>query len=140
MPSPLIRDMIDKYHYPVLGNDDIDEFLVSHDDVVLFFAENPMNYPESNDVAVVLPELMKVFEGRLTTAVISQTSERELFRRYNFKGWPSLVFVRRGEYLGVISRVQDWHVYIDMIEDILRAEPSAPPAIEIPLVQVQANQ
>jgi len=139
MPSPLIRDMIDKYRYPVLGTEDIDEFLAAHDDVVLFFTENPMHFPESNDVAVVLPELMRVFEGRLTAAVISQASERELFKRYNFKGWPSLVFLRRGEYLGVISRVQDWHVYIERIEAMLNAEPTPPPSIEIPLVQARAN-
>lgn len=140
MPSPLILDMIDKYRYPVLGSEDIDDFLTTHDDVVLFFTENPMHFPESNDVAVVLPELMKVFEGRLAAAVISQASERELCRRYNFKGWPSLVFLRRGEYLGVISRVQDWHVYIESIEEILKAEPTMPPSIDIPLVQAQANQ
>ncbi len=139
MPSPLIREMIEKHGYPVLGMDDVNAFLASHDDVVLFFTENPMHFPESNDVAVVLPELMRVFGDRLVAAVVHRDAERELFRRYNFKGWPSLVFLRRGEYLGTISRVQDWHVYLERIAAILDGEPCQPPSTEIPLVQAPAS-
>jgi len=139
MPSALIRDMIDKYGYPVLGADDIDEYLSRHDNVVLFFTENPQHFPESNDVAVVLPELMRVFKDRLVAAVVHKDSERLLCRRYNFKAWPSLVFLRQGEYLGVISRVQDWHIFIQRIEEILNAGPTPAPCIEIPLVQAQAG-
>ncbi len=135
MSSTLIHNMIEKYGYPVLTEETVDAFLESHEHVVLFFTENPSHFPESDDVAVILPEVMKVFAGRLAAAVIHRKSERALNRRYGFDGWPALVFLRRGEYLGVITRVQDWQVYLDEIERLLSSRPSSPPAFKIPVVQ-----
>jgi hydrogenase-1 operon protein HyaE len=100
----------------------------------LFFTENPQHFPESDDVAVILPELVRHFAGRFTAAVIDPGSERELHRRYNFTAWPSLVFVRRGAYLGAISRVRDWHEYVSAIEEILAAQPRPAPHRAVPIV------
>lgn len=134
MPSPSIRRLTQQCHYPIVGVENLDAFLQSHDDVVLFFAENPAQYPESDDVAVILPELVKVYGGALTAAVVDRDSDRELQKRYGFMRWPALVFLRRGEYLGVITQVQDWNVYRDEIDRILKSAPSRPPGIGIPLV------
>lgn len=134
MSSKLVNDMIEQHGYPLLTAESLDGFLASHEDVVLFFTENPEHFPESNDVAVILPELVRHFGGRLAAAVIDRVSERELLKRYNFSGWPSLVFLRRGEYLGVISRVQDWQVYISDIEAMLAAGPRPTPHVQVPIV------
>lgn len=135
MPSPLIAEMIDKYQYPVLTDKTIDEFINSQDECVLFFTENPSRFPESNDVAMILPELVKEYSNRFATAVIDQSSQRQLQGRYGFSEWPSLVFLRKGQYLGVISRVQDWLDYIIQINEILSSEHKPPPGIGIPVVQ-----
>lgn len=140
MPSALIRSMIEKHGYPLLTEAEVDDFLLAHEHVVLFFVENPAHFPESDDVAVILPELMKVFAGRLTAAVVHRDSERALYRRYGFDGWPALVFLRRGAYLGVITRVQDWSVYLEEIERLLAAEPGQPPAFKIPVVNQAAGR
>lgn len=129
MPSQLIRDMCATHGYPVLTEETIDAYLQEHENVVLFFTENPVHFPESNDVAVILPELMKLFGGRLAAALIDRESERALHKRYNFKGWPSLVFLRRGQYLGVITRIKDWDVYLREFDRILRSDPVPPPVI-----------
>lgn len=139
MPSPLIREMIEQHGYPLVDTDNVDAFLQAREDVVLFFTENPLHFPESDDVAVILPELMRAFAGRLEAAVVASRTERELWRRYNFSGWPSLVFLRRGQYLGAITRVQDWQVYIEKIEALLAGEPATPPAVEVPLVRASTN-
>lgn len=129
MPSQLIRAMCATHGYPVLTEETIDDYLHEHEDVVLFFTENPTHFLESDDVAVILPELMKLFGGRLAAAVIDKESERALHKRYNFKGWPSLVFLRRGQYLGVITRIKDWDIYIREFERILNSDPVPPPVI-----------
>ncbi len=134
MSLSLIQSMIDKYGYPVLNEETLDDFVQRHEHVVLFFTENPRFFPESNDVAVILPELMKLFDGQLSAGVIDQSSERILYKRFGFKGWPSLVFLRRGEYLGVITGVQDWADYVQEFERLLASEPVRPPSIGIPVV------
>ena len=135
MPSPLIENMIEEYNYPVLTLDTIDEFIDSQDECVLFFTENPKRFPESDDVCMILPELVKEYGNRFTAAVIDQDSQRKLQGRYGFSEWPSLVFLRKGQYLGVISRVQDWNDYILQINDMLTSEAKAIPSIGIAIDQ-----
>jgi len=123
MPSPLIKAMIEQYNYPVLNIDNIDEYIQSQKDCILFFTENPTRFPESDDVAMILPELVKEYGDRFSAAVIEQASQRKLQARYDFREWPTLVFLRKGEYLGAISRVQDWSDYINMINTFLMDGP-----------------
>ena len=102
----------------------------ANDAVVLFFCNNPLLFPESHDVAVILPELLKVF-NQVKAAVISTAIERELQARFRFTSWPSLVFLRNGEYLGVISGIRDWPVYRQEMAAILAATPSQPPGFDL---------
>ena len=134
MPSTLIRNMLEQHRYPVVDETTLDEFLKTHEEVVLFFAENPKQFPESDDVAMILPELVKAFNGRFQAALVSQSSEKALQKRYGFSTWPSLVFLRNGEYLGVISQVQNWDDYLREIQHILDSDPGRPPGVGIPVV------
>ena len=133
MASPLIDNMIEQYGYPVLKTESIDEFIASRDECVLFFTEDPARFPESNDVAMILPELVKEYGGRFQAAVIDRASQRQLQSRYGFREWPTLVFVRDGLYLGHVSRVQDWIDYIVRINEILSSEPKSDPGFDFPV-------
>lgn len=115
----------------VLTADNFDFFVYGHDDVVLFFSNNPALFPESHDVAVILPELLKCFIGRLQAALIDTSIERELQARFRFSSWPPLVFLRRGEYLGSITGIQDWAGFCAEFERILALSPSQPPAFNL---------
>jgi hydrogenase-1 operon protein HyaE len=126
--------MIERYAYPVLDEGNFDDFLSSHHEVVLFFAENPKQFPESDDVAMILPELVKAFEGRLQAALISRKAERRLQSRYGFNTWPALVFLRDGEYLGVINQVQNWDDYLREIQRVLDSEPARTLNFKIPVI------
>ena len=134
MRSPLIQALADDHHYDVLNETNIDEFLASHDEVVLFFTENPQRFPESNDVAVILPQLIKQFGGSLTAGVVAGEAEQSLQQRYGFSAWPALVLLRRGEYLGVITGMQDWPVFVREVGTLLAAAPVRPPAFAVPVV------
>lgn len=133
MPSPLIEAMIERYAYPLLNNDTVDTFIQSQDECVLFFTENPTRFPESNDVAMILPELVKEYGNRFSAAVIAQEAQRSLQSRYAFREWPTLVFLRKGQYLGHVSRVQDWNDYIIKINDILSSKPKQVLGIGVPI-------
>ena len=134
MPSPLIKLMIEQYNYPLLNEETIDDFINSKEESVLFFTENPTRFPESDDVAMILPELVTEYGNRFSAAVIEQASQRKLQSRYGFTEWPTLVFLRKGEFLGNISRVQDWNDYIIKINDFLTSKSKRRPGIGIPVV------
>jgi hydrogenase-1 operon protein HyaE len=131
MSSPLIDQLQTRHGLPLLDADSYDNFVYSHETVVLFFCNDPVQFPESHDVAVILPELVKVFCGRLQAAVIAKSVERELQARFRFTGWPSLVFLRNGEYLGVITGIKDWQEYGQEFARILAAAPSQPPGFDL---------
>jgi len=130
MNSPL-QQLQTRHGLPRLDADNFDLFVYGHDDVVLFFANDPVMFPESHDLAVILPELLKAFAGRLHGALIARSVERELQTRYRFTGWPTLVFLRRGEYLGVITGIKDWQEYGREFNRILALQPSEPPGFDI---------
>lgn len=140
MPSPLIENMIEQYEYPVLSEETLDDYINAQQECVLFFTENPKQFPESDDVAMILPEIIKAYGGRLKAAVISTDSQRKIQKKYGFNEWPTLIFLREGKYLGTISRVQDWADYLENINEILASEPKHAPGIGIPVVQASSSQ
>ena len=139
MRSPLIQALVDKHHYVLLTQDNVDDFLQAHEDVVLLFTNNPKQFPESNDVAVVLPELMQLFPGRLAPAVVDESAEVALQQRYTFSKWPALVFLRRGDYLGVITKMQNWSDFKTEIDRILATTSGKVPSIVMPVIAQNVN-
>lgn len=133
MPTPLIDRLTDELNYPMLDLSNIDGFLAEHDFSVLFFTEDIKRFPETNDVAVVLPELLTVFPG-LNPAVISRIDEKKLQSLYGFRAWPALVFMHREQYLDAITGIQDWSEYLSQIKTILTSEPKRPLSVGVPIV------
>ncbi|HFD31415.1 MAG TPA: hydrogenase-1 expression HyaE, partial [Gammaproteobacteria bacterium] len=107
MTAPLIDRLSDELNYPLLNLGNIDNFLSQNTLSVLFFTNDTNRFPESLDVAVVLPELIALFPD-ITPAVIARDDEIKLQSLYGFRSWPALVFMKGNEYLGVITGIQDW--------------------------------
>ena len=133
MTAPLIDRLSDELNYPLLNLGNIDNFLSQNALSVLFFTNDTNRFPESLDVAVVLPELIALFPD-ITPAVIARDDEIKLQSLYGFRSWPALVFMKGNEYLGVITGIQDWGDYLKDIPIILSSEPSRPHSIGIPVV------
>lgn len=134
MRSPLIQALVDKHHYTLVTQANIDNFSKTHRDVVLFFSENPKHFPESNDVAVILPELAKQYEERLAIAIVDEQSERKLQQRFAFTKWPALVFLRQGEYLGVITGMQTWSDFSREFQRLLASTPTKTANQQLPVI------
>lgn len=134
MSSALIDRLTDALGYPRVTARTLDAVLQSADNTVLFFTGDPATTPEASDVAVVLPELARHFDGRLRPAVVAREDERALQAIYGFEIWPALVFLRKDQYLGAISRIRDWTDYLEQIQGFLDAGPVRPPAPRIPIL------
>lgn len=136
MYHPLVERLIKDLKFPEITLENHDTFINQPDVSVLYFAGDPDRNRESTDVAVVLPELVRAFGGRLRPGVVADypTVGVELERRYGFRKWPALVFVRRGGYLGAISGIRNWADYLQTIPELLSAEPRRPPGFKIPVV------
>lgn len=131
MSSLLLEQLQTRHALPLLDANNFDHFIYGNDTVMLFFSNDPVMFPESHDVAVILPELLKAFSSRLQVAVIGKAIERELQARFHFSSWPSLVFLRGGEYLGVITGIKNWQEYLAQITQILAAEVTQPPGFDL---------
>ncbi len=132
MASPLIDALTAKHGFVPVNARNLDEFLKANGESVLFFAGDSERLVESDDVAVILPEILKHFAGRLAPAIVEKQAERALQLRYRFNAFPALVFCRGEGYLGAICRVLDWQDYLSGISEILAREPTQPPPYQFP--------
>lgn len=136
MTHVLIDRLLNELGYTEVSLSNHDEFVSQPGMNVLFFPGDPSVAKDSTDVAVVLPELVQAFDGQLRPGVVTDTwgDGKELKRHYGFSAYPSLVFVRSGEYVGAITRIQDWADYLETISELLVAAPQRPPGFPIPVV------
>lgn len=136
MSHPLIDRLLEEFGYAEVSLANHDDFVAQPGMNVLFFPGDPNSVKDSTDVAVVLPELVSVFEDKLRPGVVTDVrgDGAELQKKYGFGAYPALVFVREGEYVGVITRIQNWVDYIEEIGNLLVAPPKRAPGFSIPVV------
>jgi hydrogenase-1 operon protein HyaE len=91
--------------------------------VALFFTGNTTRYPEINDLATILPELMSEFPAQFRVGIIDPDAHRPLAARYKVTIRPSLVFTQNGAVLGSIPRLRDWSTYVTEIATLLSQAP-----------------
>jgi hydrogenase-1 operon protein HyaE len=131
---PLVQRLLDQPGARALQPETLDDWLGRGREQVILFGGDPVRFPEALDVAVVLPELNAAFAGRLEIGVLAREHEDALARRFGVQRWPSLVFLRAGGYLGVVSGMRDWGDYLHEMGEVLAREPSRPPTVGIPVV------
>jgi len=127
--------LLDEFGLAEVGSGDVDAFLSVPGDAVLFFTEDPKQYPESADVAVILPELMQALPGRFRSAVVARASERALQKRFGFARWPALVFVRDGDLVGAITGMHEWGEFVQKAAALL----DSPTRRELAAAQAREN-
>ena len=136
MTNKLIDRLTQELGYEEISLDNHDSFTRHPGLNVLFFPGNPETVKDATDVAVVLPELISAFGEQLNPGVVTDTygAGKELKQKYGFSQYPALVFVRDGEYVGAITRIQDWSEYITKINTFLAAPTRRAPGFSIPVV------
>lgn len=132
--APLIQRLARDFGAAWVDENSVAEWTAGGGDRVVLLAGDPVRFPEGVDVAAVLPELMKAFPQRFTVAVVPRDSEDAVARRYGSQRWPTLLFLRDGQYVTAIAGMQDWDVYLAGVAAALAMPPSRPPTIGIPVV------
>jgi hydrogenase-1 operon protein HyaE len=129
---PLVSRLLKEFNYSLISDQSsLDKFIGSSGNKVLFCGGDPVQYPECLDVAVVLPELERAFPGFTNFSVCTREMDIQLKSRYGFNVWPTLLFLRDGGYVGIISGIKDWTVYLERISELLKTEVSRPPSVGI---------
>jgi len=134
MTHPLIQRLFDDWGYPEVTLETHQAFVSQPGVTVLFFAGDPNRFRDTTDVAVVLPELVKAFGGKLQPGVVAADAGQTLQRYYGFTAWPTLVFLRDGGYLGNITGIQNWSEYLHDIGELITAEVQQPKGFKVPVV------
>lgn len=116
-----------------VASNSVDDYLAAHAEAALLLTDDPARSPESWDMAVVLPELLHTFVGRLAGAVALPAESREIAARFGVSRYPSLVVLRGGQYLGVLEGMYDWQALVPALTRLLGAAGSRPPGIGIPV-------
>jgi hydrogenase-1 operon protein HyaE len=140
MPSALVRALNKRHGIPLLAPATLDAFLSeqpSH--ALILFAGDPKARLEADDVAVVMPELLKAFQGRLRGGLIAPAAEDELKPRFHVVMTPSLVVTRGCQTIDVIAKIRDWSEYVILIEAALAPEASAMASNIRPKTQFRIN-
>ena len=120
----------------LLDEDGLEAFVMSGGDGMVLFAQEPDQQPETWDVAVILPEVLKLTGTRLRAGIISPDLARKEKARFGITRWPSLVFVRDGGYVGVIEGMRNWDEYVREIAAMLEKPVGRPPSVGIPVMPV----
>jgi hydrogenase-1 operon protein HyaE len=128
---PAIRRLVERYDYPVIRAGNLEAFIADSRDTVLFFTEDVNRFPESADVAIILPELQRHFNHVFKVGVVAREDEKKLQTMFGFKTWPALVFARAGQYVATVSGILNWGEFVENIQAALHAGPTRPPSIGI---------
>ena len=126
MISPLIAALSERHGIPTVDAGSIEAFLApaagEPEHALLFFTGDPAERSEALDVAVVLPQLVAAFAGRLRAAIIARSAENALRGRFKVLAFPSLVLTQGGRPLVILPKILDWSDYVEKIEAGLSAE------------------
>jgi len=128
---PLIERMCALLEAPLLDAQSFDAWAAAAGHALVVFTEDPIQYRETLDVAVIVPELAQAFAARFRTGVLLQAGARAIAPRYGFRRWPALVLLKDGRYVGAIDGLREWQEYVAELGALLTAQPTRPPSIGI---------
>ena len=130
--SPLLASLIARHGYAQVDEASLEAAAQEHPLAMLLLAGDWWRLAESDDLAVVVPELEKALGGHVGVLVAARAAERAFQRRFHFASFPALVFLSNGDYLGAIEGIRDWADYMAEIPEILARTPQSPPPFRLP--------
>ncbi len=125
MDHALLNALVTRHGLPTVDEASIEGFFASGGDcqhALLFFSGAGAPRPEASDVAVLFPELLKVFAGRVRGALVAPEAEAALKSRFQVFVLPSIAVTRDGQPVGVLPKILDWAEYLEKIAAMLAPE------------------
>jgi len=122
--SVLVDALASRHKLVHVDETSIDAFLDQAPHALLFFPGDPGQHGETDDVAVVFPELAQVFTSRAGIAVVPFGATHKLKARFQISALPAIVVTRGSIAVGHIPRIRDWSDYVTIIEALLKSSAS----------------
>lgn len=97
-----------------------DEFLASHSHALLFFTGDVATRPEGLDVAIVVRELLRQYDGRLALGIVDRRDEAALMAKAGVVVLPAVAFVANGRPVEIVARMRDWIAYAQAAERLFQ--------------------
>jgi hydrogenase-1 operon protein HyaE len=120
MTHPLVTRLTDEFGYPALATmAEVAAYTGGTGAHVIFVPGDAARNLETPDVAVILPELQRAFQGQFGCAVATDAVETALREETGIFKTPSLIIFRDGVCIGGIPKVRDWSDYMDRITQLL---------------------
>lgn len=107
----------------------LDEWAACAPHAVLLLAGDPLLRPEGQDVAAVLPELIRAAGTPCAIGIAHRADEEALATRLGVQRWPALVCFAGGRYATALSGMHDWLPFVQQFAAALAAPPSRPPIV-----------
>lgn len=136
MTSPLdnLLARLAERGYHAVCADGLDALAADSRHLIVMLNEDPVKYPEVLDNPVIVPEVLREFPaGTFDVAYADIAESRKIARRFGVLKFPALLFLREGQYLGVIVGLLDWPDVVRAFADKLTAEARRPPSVGIPV-------
>lgn len=128
-----LTQLCEQAGFVLLDQAGFDSFCAQPGEALILFAEDPQKVPETWDMSVILPELVKSLALPLRVGLLPPEAARALAPRYGIRLWPALLALRQGDYLGAIEGLKDWAVYRSQLNVLLAGTTSRPPSVGIPV-------
>ena len=112
----------------------LDALAAEHPQLVLMLNADPHQHPEVADNAIIVPEVLKSLPGAAPHVCWADpAASRTLASRFGVLKYPALVFLRGGQYTGVIVGLMDWPDVVHRGAELLAAPSRRPPSVGIPV-------
>ncbi len=120
---PEVRDRLlagERYQRVTVGG--LREYLAGGDVSLLLLPGDPSAIPESHDVIIIFPEIVRLLAPPPRPGVVARADEALLLSRIGMTRTPALAFFRNLRFLGGIDRLRNWAEYSAEIGEILKSE------------------
>ena len=97
-------------------------FLARHRRALLFFTGDVARQPEGRDVAIVVRELLRQYDGRLALGLVDRRDETSLMAKTGVVVVPAVAFVADGRTTDVVARMRDWGAYARAVERLFGSD------------------
>lgn len=98
---------------------------------VVMLTEEPDKVAESWDLAVIFPDLRSAAGSTLRAGLLRPEEAGKIQSRFGVNRLPALLFLRDGEYVGVIEGLRDWGDFVAEFTAMLQKPAGRVPGIGI---------
>lgn len=105
-----------------------------HEHLIVMLSADPHQFPEVADNAIIVPEVLKALpDAGFHVCWANPQHSRDIAQRYGVLKYPALVFLRHGEFVGMIVGLMDWPDIVHRFAELRVAPVRRPPSVGIPV-------